>query len=190
MQRLCKIALSVLTVVCALATIPPGRAASVVYTNIKPGDTYVVGVGIGLNPFDGVYNYAGIGFQARQNYTFEGMELAVSLVSGPNELYVYLMSNLNGLPGVELEAFTLTDKMSTDSATGVVKIVSVVHPELLAGQEYWVVAVGGPTTFANWQQNVHDVTGPNVSGPSLTGLQRDANTNVVEALAVIGDVAP
>jgi hypothetical protein len=118
------------------------------------------------------------------------MELAVNLVSGPNELYVYLMSNVSGLPGVVLESFTLTDKMSTDPTTGVVKIVSVVHPELLAGQEYWVVAAGGPTTFANWQENVHDVMGPNVNGPSLTGLQRDPNTNVVEALAVIGDVAP
>jgi hypothetical protein len=73
------------------------RAASLVYTNIKPGDTYAVGVDIGLIPIYRAYTYAGIGFKAQQNYTFEGMESAVSLISAPNEFYVYLMSNPNGL---------------------------------------------------------------------------------------------
>jgi hypothetical protein len=41
------------------------------------------------------------------------------------------------------------------------------------------VAVGGTATFAAWQQNVHGVMGPN-----------DPNTNIVEALAVIGEAAP
>jgi len=100
------------------------------------------------------------------------------------------MSDLNGLPDMVLESFTLTDKMSTDPATGVVKIASVEHPQLEAGHNYWVVAVGGTATFANWMQNTHSIQGPNVSGPSLTDLQRDANTNVVPAMAVVGSVAP
>ena len=189
-----RIAPFVFTFAYLMASITPGRAAnetaSVVYSNIKPGDTFVVGVAIGLIPFTGAYNYVGVGFKAKQNYTFEGTELAINLVSGPNELYVYLMSDLNGLPDMVLESFTLTDKMSTDPATGVVKIASVEHPQLEAGHNYWVVAVGGTATFANWMQNTHSIQGPNVSGPSLTDLQRDANTNVVPAMAVVGSVAP
>jgi len=190
MKGISKIAPAVLMVASALASITPGRAANIVYTNIKPGDTFVVGVGIGLIPFTGTFNYAGIGFNARQDYIFEGMELAVSLASGPNELNVFLMSSRNGLPYLVLESFTLTNEMSTDPETGLVKIPSVLHPVFSAGQMYWVVAAGGPTTFANWQENVHGVMGPNVSGPSLTNLQRDSNMNTVEALKVIGNVAP
>jgi len=167
-----------------------GRAGTIVYSNIQPGDIFGPGVGIGFIPFTSTFNYAGVGFTAGQDYTFQSMELAASLISGPNVLDVYLMGSLGGLPSGILESFTLNNELSTDPASGLVTIDSVTHPLLAAGMQYWVVAAGGPTTFASWQQNVHNVQGPNVSGPTLTSLVRDPNSNVIEALEVDGTTTP
>jgi hypothetical protein len=190
MNQLRKVNLAVLAIASATACATPVRASSIVYTNIQPGDTFFIGVAIGVVPFVGVFNYAGIGFEAKQNYTFERMDLAASLSSGPNVLDVYLMTSQGGLPDQILESFALDNELSTDPTTGMVTIDSVTHPELLAGHEYWVVAAGGPTTTAFWQLNAHGIEGPNVSGPTLTTLQRDANTNDVEALEVFGNGVP
>lgn len=173
----------------AMACIGPARADTV-YSNIDPGDSFGPGVGIGLVPFNGVFNYAGVGFTPGQNYDLDSLELAVSLSSGPNVLDVYLMSSLGGLPDQVLESFALANQLTADHATGLITIDSIVHPELEAGQQYWVVAAGGPTTFASWQQNVHGIEGPNVSGTSLTTLVRDADSNVIEALDVNGTTVP
>src|ERR1039457_4998901 len=206
MKTLRKFTMSVLAVACAVACATPAQAGTI-YSNIQPGDTFVVGVAIGIVPFVDVFNYAGVGFNAGQTYTFQSMELAVSLTagqtytfqsmelavsltSGPNVLDVYLMSSLGGLPNQVLESFALDNDLSTDPSTGLVTIDSVTHPELMAGQEYWVVAAGGPPTFASWQENGHKVMGPNVSGPTLTSLVRDSNANVVEALEVNGTAVP
>ncbi|PYT26892.1 MAG: hypothetical protein DMG57_20085 [Acidobacteria bacterium] len=43
--------------------------------------------------------------------------------------------------------------------------------------QYWIVAAGGPQTYASWQQNGHGDMGSNVSGSSLTSLVRDPDTN-------------
>jgi hypothetical protein len=67
------------------------------------------------------------------------------------------MSSEGGLPDQVLESFTLGDALPTDRDNGLVTIDSITHPELLAGQEYWIVAAGGPTTYASWQQNVHGI---------------------------------
>jgi hypothetical protein len=190
MKRIRNVAVSLLAFVFALACTAPVRASTIIYSNIEPGDTFVEGVAIGVVPFVGVFNYAGIGFESPQNYTFESMVLAASLFSGPNVLDVYLMTSMGGLPDQILESFTLDNELSTDPATGMVTIDSTTHPELLAGHAYWVVAAGGPTTTAFWQENVHGVDGPNVSGPTLGSLQRDSNSNEVEALEVFGNAVP
>ena len=190
MKTVRKLTMTVAAAACAIAYTVPGRASTIIYTNVEPGDTFAVGVAIGVVPYFGTFNYAGVGFEAGEDYTFESMELAASLFSGPNVLDVYLMTSLGGLPDEVLESFTRDNELSTDQATGMVTIDSVTHPELMAGQEYWVVAAGGPTTTVFWQENVHGIEGPNVSGESLTSLERDSNRNVVEALEVFGDATP
>ena len=180
---------AILILAAATACIGPARADTV-YSNINPGDSFGPGIAIGLVPFTGTFNYAGVGFTPGQNYDLDSLELAVSLSSGPNVLDVYVMSSLGGLPDQVLESFALTNELTAVPATGLVTIDSIVHPELEAGQQYWVVAAGGPATFAFWQQNAHDIEGPNVSGSSLTTLLRDSDANVIEALDVNGTVVP
>jgi hypothetical protein len=101
-------------------------------------------------------------------------------------LNVYLMGSSSGLPSGVLESFDLNGALSTNPSTSLVTIDSVTHPLLDAGMQYWIVAAGGPQTFASWQQNVHGDMGPNVSGPSLTSLVRDSDANVIEAYQVDG----
>jgi hypothetical protein len=163
--------------------------ADIISSNIQPGDLFGPGVGIGLVPFTGVFNYAGIGFTPSQTYVFDSAELPISLSSGPNVLNVYLMGSGSGLPSGVLESFDLNNAMSTNPSTSFVTIDSVTHPLLDAGMQYWIVAAGGPQTFASWQQNVHNDMGPNVSGASLTSLVRDPDTNVIEAYQVNGTTA-
>jgi hypothetical protein len=160
--------------------------ASIVSSNIQPGDVFGPGVAIGIVPFVGVFNYAGIGFTPSQTYTFEDVELAISLSAGPNELAVYLMGDSSGLPSGVIESFDVNGALSTNPSTSLVTIDSVTHPLLQSGTQYWIVAAGGPSTFASWQQNVHNVMGPNVSGPTLASLVRDSNSNVIEAYQVDG----
>ena len=163
--------------------------ASIIYSNIQPGDTFGPGVAIGVVPFVGVFNYAGEGFTPGQNYTFDSVEMAVSLSSGPNVLDVYLMGTVGGLPSGILESFTLNNDLSNNPATGVVTIDSLLHPLLEAGMEYWIVAAGGPTTTAFWAQNVHNSMGLNVSGPTLSTLVLDSSSNVIMATQVNGTAA-
>lgn len=187
MKTLSKFAIVILAT--SMACMGPAHADTV-YSNIDPGDSFGPGIAIGLVPFTGTFNYAGVGFTPGQNYDLDSLELAVSLTSGPNVLDVYVMSSLGGLPDQVLESFALANQLTPVAATGLVTIDSIVHPELEAGQQYWVVAAGGPTTFAFWQQNVHGIEGPNVSGTSLTTLVRDSDANVIEALDVNGTVVP
>jgi hypothetical protein len=169
------------------AAVSPSRA-STIFTNIQPGDVFFVGVGIGLIPGD-VFNYAGVGFTPDQTYSFDSAELAVSLNSGPNVLNVYLMGNADGIPSGVIESFHLVNDLSSDPATGLITVDSTTHPLLDAGMQYWIVAAGGAKTFASWQENVHNDMGPNASGPTLTTLIRDSDSNVIEALEVDGTSA-
>jgi len=160
------------------------QASTIIYSNIQPGDIFGPGIAIGLVPFVGVYNLAGIGFNAGSGYTLDSFQMAVSLFTGPNVLDVYLMDTSGGLPDNVLESWELDDQMT--ASTSVLTIDSLTHPLLQPGQEYWIVAGGGPTTTAFWAENAHNITGPNVSGGSLTTLVRDSDQNVVEALEVEG----
>jgi PEP-CTERM motif len=171
----------------ALLGASAAHASSIVSSDIQSGDLFGPGVAIGIEPFVGVFNYAGIGFTPSQTYTFDSAELAMSLSSGPNVVDVYLMGSSGGLPSGILESFVLSGALS--SAPSLVTIDSVMHPVLDAGVQYWLVAAGGASTTAFWQQNVHNVMGPNVSGPTLSSLVLDSDTNVIEAYEINGDAA-
>jgi hypothetical protein len=160
--------------------------ASTVSSDIQPGDLFGPGVAIGIVPFVGVFNYAGIAFTPSQTYTFEDVELAMSLSRGPNDVNVYLMGDSGGLPSGIIESFDVNGALPSSPGTSLVTFDSVTHPLLQSGVQYWIVAAGGPLTTAMWQQNVHNVMGPNVSGPTLASLVRDSNSNVIEAYQVDG----
>jgi len=117
MQR--KLTFTFLAFTFALIFAASGRASTIIYSNIDPGDTFGPGVAIGVEPFVGVFNYAGLGFKAGADHTFDSVEMAVSLFSGPNVLDVYLMGTAGGLPSGILESFELDNELTTDPATGI-----------------------------------------------------------------------
>jgi hypothetical protein len=102
---------------------------------------------------------------------------------------VFVTGDVGGLPSGILESFQLTGALTVGSAA-LITLDSTSHPVLSAGVQYWVVAAGGPSSFVNWNQNELQEMGPNVSGPTLTSLVRDSNTNVREALLVGGTAVP
>jgi len=96
--------------------------ADIISSDIQPGDLFGPGIAIGLVPFVGAFNYAGIGFTPSQNYTFDSTELAISLLSGPNVLNVYLIGSSGGLPSGVLESFDLNGALSSNPSTSLVTI--------------------------------------------------------------------
>jgi hypothetical protein len=167
-----------------------GNAATI-FSNLGPGNSLASpGIGIGFIPFTSTFNYAGIAFTPiGQSYTLDSLELPLQLSSGPNVADVFVTGDVGGLPSGILESFHLSGTLPVGSAA-LVTLDSTSHPLLSAGVQYWVVAAGGPSTFAMWNQNELQEMGPNVSGPTLTSLVRDSNTNVREALLVSGTAVP
>jgi hypothetical protein len=180
---------AICTALVLLSAVP--ARASVIFSNLGPGNSLASpGIGIGFITFTSTFNYAGIAFTPTgQNYTLDSLELPLRLISGPSVADVFLTTDSGGLPGSILESFHVTGVL-TDAATVLVTIDSTNHPLLNAGTQYWIVAAGGPSTFASWSQNELGETGPNVSGPTLGSLVADSNANVREALLVSGTAVP
>jgi hypothetical protein len=166
--------------------------AATVFSNLGPGQSLNgPGVGIGFIPFTGTFNYAGIGFTmlAGPSYTLETIELPLRLFGGPNVVDVFLMEDLAGLPGTILESFHVENALSLASDI-LLNLPSLDRPVLSAATDYWIVAAGGPATFISWRQNELGEMGPNVSGPDLTGLIRNSDSNVRMAARVGGTLVP
>src|SRR5437773_2968211 len=80
--------------------------AQIVFNNLSAMDTFApaAGVGIGKTPSP-VFTYAGAAFVPQgRNYFLTKIEIPLQLISGPNELNGYVMSDANGLPSGVVEA--------------------------------------------------------------------------------------
>src|SRR5207244_4430778 len=121
------------------------------------------GVGIGKTPSP-AFTYAGAAFVPQgRNYFLTRIEIPIELISGPNELDVYVMADVGGLPSGVIEAIHVSNAM-TAGRQALATINSIQRPMLLAGQQYWLVAAGGQATFAVWSFNSINDAGPVVSG--------------------------
>lgn len=172
------------TVAVLLALTAKGTAATI-YSNLGPGDSFApTSVGIGMTPAP-VFTYAGVGFiPLGRSFVLSTIEIPVRLVSGPNELDVFLMGDAAGLPSGIIESFHVTNALRLGGSV-LITLNSVRRPLLIAGMRYWVVAAGGsPFTYAGWNQNSINEMGPNVSGANLNALVLDPGTNVREAFRV------
>jgi len=98
--------------------------------------------------------------------TFTGAQIALTLVSGPGSVTVFLQADSNGLPGPVLEQINLT------GLTGVPTIfaaTSVLRPQLQSGTPYWLTVVaGGPGVLAGWNWNF---VGDSSTGSNFAGTQ-------------------
>jgi hypothetical protein len=96
------------------------------------------------------------------DYFLYTIKLAVGLVVGPNELDIWLMTDLGGKPGAIIESFNFSNAMGYFGDYNPPLVAnSLLHPLLSANTQYWLIAsTPGPDEWAGWNFNSENVTGP------------------------------
>jgi len=147
--------LSVLLYVAFLVLLAAPAQADIIYDNFGPGDSYqTIGWTVG-SLFDFDQGNAFAVDSLGMDYYLETIELAVGLVSGPNELDVWLMTDLADEPGTTVESFHITGEMgSFGYLNPPLTANSLLNPLLEADEQYWLIASAtGPDTWAAWNLN-------------------------------------
>ncbi len=175
--------------------------AAVIYNTFGLGDSYLTDYGSGFNisgPTSGVPNgyggegevVQGNGFVPAYTGTLDSVELAMGLVSGANELEVWLMGANFSVPGSVIETFSFSGQMQDSSGGGgIITGYSVEHPVLNANELYWLVASAPGDAHATWytsQDRVQALTG--IRNPE--GLWELAFDGPQTAFRISGTLAP
>jgi hypothetical protein len=156
------ITVSFLALCCILT---PHAQATVIYSTFGTGDSYQFHDSdeghLGLYPGFGFITMADSFVVYGGDYLFGTVELAAALITGENELDVWLMSDSNLEPGDIIEAFHFTGMMGTVGENNPLIVgTSFLKPLLTMGTRYWLVAtVSDTNSHAIW--NMSD---PNVYG--------------------------
>ena len=89
---------------------------------------------------------------SQQSFSFDSAQLGLSYRGGTDALNISLMQNTGGLPGgTPLETIHLAN---IAAGPNLVTITSTLHPVLMAGISYWLVAnYGGSDTNIAWLDN-------------------------------------
>jgi len=155
-----------LVAVCFCAS---AQANVIVFDNFGPSDSYDVSRGytlaVGLNSTGLPLNTdldQGTLFVPSQSGFLSDIWLAVALLSGANELDVWLMDSVTGQPGSILESFHFSNAMGPFGYSN-----PPLHGKgngstfLTQGTEYWLIAsLGGPDAAAAWNWNDIGDQGP------------------------------
>jgi len=170
-------------------------APTVLFNTFGAGDTYNTAIGwtIGTaSEFDQGDQFV-IG-AAKPQY-LDKIDLAVGLVSGTNQLDVWLMSDAAGQPGAIIEAFNFNGAMGPfGSANPPLAANSVSRPVLFPGTPYWLIASApvfdaGAGTWAAWNLNSLVVNGTHVERQGVGPWTVDPDF-VLGAFRITGSVIP
>src|SRR6266508_2429144 len=147
--------ISCATTLLALLAATAQVRADIIFSNFGPGDTYQDVNGPFIGGFTGITFDTGHAFTPRgSSFSLDGIELAANLISGPNELDVWLTSDAGGVPGIIIESWHLSGEMGPypliNPALGV---RSISHPVLLEDVEDLVVGLATSYTLAIWNEN-------------------------------------
>ena len=121
---------------------------------VQPGSQYGPdGVGIGHTlsfPNAGDYLLYGVHFRPSTTAQLTMFEAPLGIVDGPNQIQAFLMTDSGGAPGSVIESYGRSNLPGPPSPFPLVTVPSSLDPVLIAGQQYWFVATGGPNTFGLW----------------------------------------
>jgi hypothetical protein len=94
----------------------------------------------------------GAPFTPGANYSLTEIDVALQYLSGTNAVTLALETDSSGVPGTVLEAWALTSLPDFSSTSSVLQMETPTSPILLlAGTQYWVVAIpGAADTTAGW----------------------------------------
>jgi len=135
-----------------------------IFSTFGPGDAYISSGGR-------VVGHSGFEFDIGSQFAItvgtphqlDSIELAASLISGTNEIDVWLMSDAAGEPGAIIEAFNFQNLPDYSLANRPLLVGnSALNPILTPGPNYWLVA-SAPNegdTKASWHYSEWSNIGP------------------------------
>jgi PEP-CTERM motif-containing protein len=144
---------------------PMANASTIVYSNLGPGGTFNPSSGLSVSDSFGFVFSEATEFFPSGDYLLES--ISVALRSGLSEFDAISVSLVQGndpLTGTLLESFALNDVTTSPQ---LYTLSSVVHPQLLGGQQYWLMISPADTTAEStsitWLENVIFAGEPTVS---------------------------
>ena len=133
---------TIVAAIFCLSLVAPAQADTI-FSNLGDGDTYVPSKGLSIlgAEISGGDQDAGSPFRPLSDSVFDSIEVGLTWFQGTNAGDIWLMSDVNGAPGDILEAFHVTDLPQFATTDRVLaKGISTLHPLLLGGNQYWVIA--------------------------------------------------
>jgi len=157
-----------------LAGSPQAASAGIIYTTFGAGGSFNQSEGNGVgsdqySPFSSAMGFTVSG----GDFTLTSISVAAYVYAGPATLQAVLLTSNGGIPDSPLETFEFTNVPSSPAT--ILSAASSLHPDLVAGQEYWL-ALEAPTrgTEAAWQ-----LSSPVVTGPAAASYSAALNINQV-----------
>ena len=141
--------------------------ATVVFNNLGPGDTYNPNIGYAIgNVFAGQRPYElGAQFTPSQSGFLADIVIALGLVSGTNQVDVWLSSDSGGRPGSILESFSFVGAMAPFGNSGPpLRGVASSTTFLDSASRYWLIASASSSTDASVAWNFNSVGDIGVGG--------------------------
>lgn len=140
-----------MAVMVAVALNAAPLSASVIYSNLGPGDSFIPNSGwvvATLASQDHVDQAIAMPFTVGgSNYTFMSAELAMYLAHGTSPLNISLTADAGGLPGDVIETISVS---VLNSEPALVTATSSLLPTLTAGSTYWITAVASGDLSSVW----------------------------------------
>lgn len=159
-------------------------SAQVVFDNFGAGDTYNTGSGwtiSGINSAVGQDFDQGDAFIPSASGAVATIELAIGLVTGPNDFNITIYDDASGAPGTALwNSGAIVGQMGSfgsNNAPVVVNVGGAVN--VFSGSQYWVIASSNDATWAAWNINSTGDVGPhafesNGGGFNISNTDRGA----------------
>jgi hypothetical protein len=184
-------------------TVPVLAPASIIFTNLGPGQTYDVTQGNPVgNDFAGDNAAQGDTFTPTANATLSSIEVALScVVSCPaaETFTVALRTDSSDSPGSIIESFLFTGKTLGGLGTNnpLVMATSVLRPTLTAGTQYWITVTSSLNYAIAWNDNLTNdpsdqavssdggATWFSPSGMTPSAYEVDGTTSVPEPSTVL-----
>lgn len=160
--------------------------SQIVFSNLGPADSFQPNSSWDLNCCDSATS-----FTPTQDLHLDSIEIALewlSFVGGTDAEDVWLASDSSGVPGQVLESFHIAGIPAVGT---LMTASSVLHPMLVTGTQYWLVAASAPGIAWNWNNTgdtgfiASDIPGIWFVNRSTTGAFRVEGSEVPEPATLV-----
>ncbi len=146
--------------------------AAIIFSNYGESDTHSTTTGYGIvkdymingDTFVSDWDMGMTFVPFGNDFTFDTLEVSVSLYAGTNEIDLWLMTDNNFEPGSIIESFHLSNQMQNWAFSQQVSpllVNSISNPLLESGERYWIVLSASERgSSIHWHGNAIEQIGP------------------------------